>query len=117
MDQPGSQEKLRAPIDVNIRTMESDIKSLQESGGEMPTGASLTYASEKESGGARSPLAIGYTGPEKPMFPMTPSLSEQNAVNGTGTKLKVILIAIGVLIVLLGLGLAGYYVVFPWLFR
>ena len=83
----------------------------------MPTGAILTYASEKESKEAQSPLAVGYAGPEKPMFPAAPSLSEENVINEVGTKLKIILIAIGILIVLLGLGLAGYYVVFPWLFE
>ena len=102
-------------LEIDIRTMESDIKAFKEGGGEVPTaGAQETLVSQRTEE-ARPGIAPAYTGPEKPMFE-TPAVSASQPPASTGTK-KAMLITVGAVIGVIGLGLLGYFVLFPFLFE
>lgn len=108
-------------LEIDIRTMESDIKAFKEGGGEVPAeGTQESFAS-----GRTVPVtAPAYTGPEKPMFetpasqPVSAPQQPAQAVSqqSTGT-MKVMLITIGIIAGVIALGLLGYFVLFPQLFK
>lgn len=110
-------------LEIDIRTMESDIKAFKEGGGEIPTeGTQESFASQRQEG-MQQTVAPAYTGPEKSMFetpvapvnaPQVPTQSVQQASSG---NLKAILITVGIIIGVVGLGLLGYFVVFPYIFK
>ena len=59
----------------------------------------------------------GYAGSEKSIFaPSGNVLAQQQAVQKSGTG-KLILMIIGILAGIVGLGLLGYYVIFPLIFK
>ena len=133
MDQTPGQEKKFAPAppepEVTIRTMDSDIKSIEQSGGEVGTpqvfspGGQPSFAkdSEGKQEEVRAGLNLpGYAGPEKSIFQAQASVSSPSSPPSSniqsGGKWKVTAIIIGVLILIAGLVLLGYFVVFPWLF-
>lgn len=110
-------------LEIDIRTMESDIKAFKEGGGETPTGGTQeAFVSERPDDMQKTTagMAPAYTGPEKPLFetPATPvapmQQPEQRASTGT---LKTVLVIVGIIIAIVGLGLVGYYVLFPYLFK
>lgn len=103
-------------LEIDIRTMESDIKAFKEGGGEVPTaGAQETLASQRQDEVQRS-VASAYSGPEKPMFetPVAPVSVPQAS---SGTNNKILLITIGAIVGVIALGLLGYFVLFPVLFK
>lgn len=101
--------------EIDIRTMESDIKAFKEGGGEVPTeGVQESFASQRPDDTQRA-VVPAYTGPEKPLFE-TPAAPVAPATASTGS-LKAILITIGVVIGIIGVGLLGYFVLFPYIFK
>lgn len=104
-------------MEVDIRTMESDLKAFQESGGEVPgTGTRKVFTPRaQEVSGAEPGLKIrGYSGPEKAIFDSEDSTIAAQEIN-SGTKM---IIMVGVVVgIIVGLGLLGYYVIFPLIFE
>ena len=119
------------PAKVSVRTMESDIKSMQEGGGQMPQ-PYITEINQQPKEEDKTPEEIsfqapalesniaGYTGPEEPIFqaeaptPLPPgkekASTEKNAkLPNKGPKTFIIISGIVVLVVILGVG--GYYLV------
>jgi len=95
--------------EITIRTMDSDIKAIEQGGGEMISPAKEPITEAKFD-------IPGYTGPEKPIFsPASAILAEQPLEKKTN-KWKVIGIIVGILIVITGFGLLGYFVVSHWIF-
>ncbi|AKM78625.1 MAG: hypothetical protein UX49_C0005G0029 [Candidatus Wolfebacteria bacterium GW2011_GWC2_46_275] len=122
-DPAAPEKKVPEPpaLEIDIRTMESDLKAFREGGGEVPTqGAQEAFASQRDA----APQAPAYTGPEKPLFetpmaPQMPTVPIQKAPQGqtsSGT-MNMVLITIGIVIGIVGLGLLGYFVVFPYIFK
>jgi hypothetical protein len=97
--------------EITVRTMDSDIKAIEQGGGEMIAPAKEPMTEIK--------LDIpGYIGPEKPIFAPTGAISteQEQPLEKKTNKWKVIGIIVGILIVLVGFGLLGYFIVSPWLF-
>lgn len=120
--------------EVEVRTMKSDLASLQQSGGGSATPEVITLNIKEKEARAQTPppspqakkiseeeLRIpGYTGPEEPVFqphqstpPPTEKIEKQAVSKKSGKKL---LAALVVVIALGGLFALGYFVVFPLLF-
>jgi hypothetical protein len=134
MDQMPEQEKKFAPAppesEMTIRTMDSDIKSIEQGGGEVgapkifsPSG--FTKVPEKEQQVSAGLNLPGYAGPEKSIFQAqhsivspgsAPSAVQQTENSQSGGKWKTTAIVIGDLIRIAGLVFLGYFVIFPWLF-
>ena len=119
---PGSDAKVPEPppVEIDIRTMESDLKAFKEGGGEVPTaGTQASYVPQQQV--AQQPA--GYTGPEKPLFETPPAMPQaaaqiQQPVPATSTGIgKTIVIAVAILVGVIGIGLLGYYVIFPFIFK
>ena len=134
MAETQEQDKKFAPAppeaEITIRTMDSDAKAIERGGGEVgapqvftPGGQpSFAKAMEGKQEEVRAGLNLpGYTGPEKSIFQSpasvgSPRQQTDSAVEGSGGKWKMTAIIVGVLILIAGLVLFGYYVIFPWLF-
>jgi hypothetical protein len=110
--------------EIAIRTMESDLKSIEQSGGQAPKPEVLEMKSElKPVAGIGIP---GYTGPEQPIFSPTSPIptsveasqiqSEVSAKEGKSKVLKTIVIIAAVLAIVASFWFLGYYIIFPWLF-
>lgn len=125
------------PPEIGIRTMKSDLESIRQSGGEAPTPQVFIPEELKpkipppaiKEPEAETVLNVpGYTGPEKPIFESQPAISipksalapinqsRQTAAIPKKSALKIIALIVGAIIVLAGLGLLGYYVIFPLFF-
>lgn len=133
MDQAPQQEKKFAPAppeaEITIRTMDSDIKSIEQGGGEVgapkifsPSGQP-SYAKASEDKQVSAGLNLpGYSGPEKSIFQAPASVvSSSRATQSqpsapSGGKWKTTAIVIGVIALIAGFVLLGYFVIFPWLF-
>jgi hypothetical protein len=124
MEENLNQQKPSVPTppapEITIRTMDSDIKAIGQGGGEMITPQPFTpeeTRTEEPKPEAKFDIP-GYTGPEKPIFAPTGAISaEQEQPQEKKTnKWKVIGIIVGILIVLVGFGLLGYFIVSTWLF-
>lgn len=129
MEETPGQEKKFAPAppepEITIRTMDSDVKSIEQGGGEV--GAPQIFTPQqpqapKQQEEVRAGLDLpGYTGPEKSIFQSSASVGSprqqtNSTIEDSGGKWKLTAIIIGVLILIVGLVLLGYYIVFPWLF-
>lgn len=97
--------------EITIRTMDSDIKAIEQGGGEMIAPAKEPVTEAKFD-------IPGYTGPEKPIFAPTGTISveQEQPLEKKKNKWKVIGIIVVILIVIAGFGLLGYFVVSTWLF-
>lgn len=121
-NQAAPESKVPEPpaLEIDIRTMESDIKAFREGGGEVPTqGAQEAFASQRQDEVRQAPVSA-YTGPEKPLFetPATPIAQTQQAPQQpSGGTMKVMLITIGIVVGIVGLGLLGYFILFPQIFK
>jgi len=114
------------PPPITIRTMESDIQALEQGGGEISHFQSFNLPeikSEKEPIIETKINIAGYTGPEKPIFSQDTSVLTEQAVEQEEAsrekkthKWKLIPIIIGILVIVVGLGLLGYFVVSHWIF-
>ncbi len=117
--------------EIAIRTMESDIKSVEQSGGAGPTPQMFSpglksgsvVSSVMQSGMPAEPQKIeaqlnvtGYTGPEQAIFKPTGTISAEPTSKGTFNKWRFTLIIAGVLIIIAIFWALGYFVIFPWLF-
>ena len=105
-------------MEVDIRTMESDLKAFQEGGGEVPgSGTRRVFTPKAQEISKTEPeLNIrGYSGPEKAIFESGNILEEQKAASGSSAK-PIIWIII-VIAIIIGLILFGFYVMFPLLFK
>jgi hypothetical protein len=103
---------------VTVRTMESDIKAVEQGGGELTAPQPFTPSGIKpEEPKFEAQLGIpGYIGPEKPIFTSTAAISSVPAPDKKSSKWKITGIIIAILIIVAGLGLLGYFVIFPLLF-
>lgn len=115
--------------EVATRTMESDIKSLEQSGG---TGATpQIFTPNLESAPAsvvqtqiqpdapriEAQLNVpGYTGPEQAIFKATGTVRVEPVSKESFNKWRLIFIIAGVLILVALFWFLGYFVLFPWLF-
>ena len=116
---PSKQEsKVPEPpaLEIDIRTMESDIKAFKEGGGEVPTAGTQETVAPQRQDEMRPGAAPAYTGPEKPMFETPAVPIAPAAASAPSGARKAVLITIGVIIGVIGLGLLGYFVLFPALF-
>jgi len=106
--------------EITIRTMESDIKAVEQGGGEIVAPQLFTPPQFKpEEPKIEVEFNIpGYTGPEKAIFtPVSESVKiETGPSQPRSSWWKTIAIIIGILIIIVGLGLLGYLVIFPWIF-
>lgn len=118
-NQPGQGSNIPAPqpMEIDVRTMETDIKSFKESGGEVAeTGRQSQYSTggiDRQNNGTP-----GYQGAETPIFAPSGGILSQSKSDGQGlsSNAKLIMIIFGILAVAIGLGLLGYYVIFPIIF-
>jgi len=131
-ENPIQQKPISAPPapEITIRTMESDIKAVEQGGGETVAPQPFTPPEFKpEEPKIETELNIpSYTGPEKAIFgpatgisPKEPLVSESMKIETESSKSrsswwKIVAIIIGILIIIVGLGLLGYFVIFPWIF-
>ena len=120
--------------EIGIRTMKSDLESIKQSGGETPTPQTFIPSELKreipqpavEEPKIEAALNIpGYTGPEKPIFEPQQSVSTSQPVppppvqptsQTNKSSSKTVILIIGIILVAVGLGLLGYYVIFPLIF-
>jgi len=108
--------------EITIRTMDSDIKAIEQGGGEIIAPQPFVPPQTKpEEPKIEAELNVpGYTGPEKPIFTsaeFSPTESAPAEPPRSGLSWwKIAAIIIGVLMLSVGLGLLGYYVIFPWIF-
>jgi len=94
--------------DIAIRTMESDIRSLETSGGTIAA-PEFFHLTQRDAPKTEDTDTTGYGGPERPMFTHAaprPKLSESPGMS----PIVVIGIAIGVITLF---GVLGYAVIFP----
>lgn len=107
------------PLEIDVRTMEGDIKSFQGQGGEISeTGIKSEYSAMPDVEKQQISNVSGYQGSEKPIFsPSGDILSQQGKVSETSGNSKFILMIVGIAIGVVGLGLLGYYVIFPLIFK
>lgn len=120
---PTTQQDNKIPeppaLEIDIRTMESDIKAFNEGGGEVPTeGVQESMVSHRPDDAPKS-AASAYTGPEKPLFeapatPVTPASAQPQASKGMG---KTLALTIAIIVGIIVLGLLGYFVIFPYIFK
>lgn len=113
------------PPPIGIRTMESDLAAMKESGGGAPEPKPFTPseirppAPRERVVPAETKLNIpGYTGPEEAIFsPATlPQAAETVSAVGSKKWTKPALFAGGGVVALVGLGLVGYYIISPLIF-
>lgn len=115
------------PLEISMRTMEADVKSFQQEGGEIPAGSSSQVQTPSApSEPDRPSVSIpGYQGPEKSIFSrsidivpdsLQPTQFKQPEQSKSGVG-KTIVIIIGVLIGAIILGFLGYYIIFPLIFK
>lgn len=134
MEETQEQEKKFAPAppapEITIRTMNSDVKSIEQGGGEVGAAQIFTPGGQssftKDSGDKQEEIRAGlnlpgYTGPEKSIFQSSASIGsprqQANSITeDSGGRWKMTAVVIGVLILIVGLVLFGYYIIFPWLF-
>lgn len=135
MEEDLNQQKPSVPTppapEVTIRTMESDIKAIEQGGGEAgPAKIFSVPETRPEESKVESKFNIpGYTGPEKSIFAPAPtatispepSLIKKSTGDETGPQprsawWRILGIVFGILIICIVLGLLGYFVIFPWLF-
>lgn len=123
---------------IAIRTMESDIKSLETGGGEFSSPEPFILQQKEaitEKDEPRVELNLGnipgYTGPEKSIFASPDAsiaVSEEKIAEEKSpveerverkeeiSKKKIILTVIGIMAVAVAFWVFGYFVVYPWLF-
>ncbi len=118
-NQPGQGSNIPAPppLEIDVRTMETDIKSFKEAGGEVSgAGKQSQYSAGAGQQNAGMP---GYQGVEKPIFTPSESILSQSKPDGkaVSSNAKLMMIIGGIFIAAIGLGLLGYYVIFPIIFK
>jgi len=121
MDGNFSEQKKEVPAppapEISIRTMESDIKGLERSGGEII--APKTFLQPQENQEKKFEVA-GYAGSEKPIFsPMSGILPREDlavpAAEKTG-RLKSLMIIMAIILAVMGIGFLGYFIFSKWIF-
>lgn len=129
-DQQTNQSEPKVPpppsLEVNIRTMEEDLKTLRQSGGEVKSSGAQINIEPSSEMAAREKISItGYSGPEKPIFETAPSILPNAPAGrapasagpaekaGGQTSWKKMLIVVVAAIWIIGLALVGYFVIWP----
>ncbi len=117
------------PPEITLRTMKSDLESLKDTGGSSPIPKPFTPSEFKSE--APRPMAPLPPPPPKMALanfsasktetmpeikPTASTTIEEEAPKSSSGGLKKILLWVGVLVIAIGVGLAGYYYVFPMLF-
>lgn len=130
-NQPGPSVPPPPTREVAIRAMESDVKSIAQSGGVGATPQIFTPNLESTgvpASGAQTSVQTetpeikaqlnvpGYTGPEQAIFKATGTVRAEQAPQESFNKWRLIFIIAGVLIVIALFWILGYFVIFPWLF-
>lgn len=117
MEENLNQQKSLIPApsksEVVIRTMESDIKAIEQGGGEMAVPQSVSFEELKTETKFNIP---GYTGPEKAIFTPTATIAQEESSVDKSGKWKIIGIIIGILAVIAVFGFLGYFIISLWLF-
>jgi len=114
------------PPEITLRTMKSDLQSLKETGGSVPqlkpfTPPELRRDIPRPVAPLPPPPRITPSEFDKPRFETKtsgPQLSKSPVIEEEAPKsdMKKILMWIGIAVVAVGVGFAGYYYVFPMLF-
>lgn len=99
------------PPEVEIRTMKSDLRAFQEGGGELP-GAGMKAVFTPTSFDEEREAANDNT-PRETIF----APNKNRDIQQGKSAIKFFIMAIGALIIIIGLGLLGYYVMFPVIFK
>jgi len=102
--------------EVSIRTMSSDIKALEQGGGEI---AAPQISSAPQA--AKSKFEIeGYSGPEKSIFSPMPGIApKQEGTELNGKKsgwVEILTIAVVIIIAVAAIGFLGYFIFSRWIF-
>ena len=122
MEENINQQKQSTPEppapEITIRTMESDIKAVEQGGGEMVAPQPFIPPEVKlEEPKIEVELNVpGYTGPEKAIFSPATDISPNEPSRPHSSRWKTVAIIVGILIIIVGFGLLGYFVIFPWIF-
>ncbi len=113
------------PPEITIRTMKSDLESLKQTGGAMPLPKTFTPPELKREAPATGLSGQGGPAPLAPLsqpIPLkitpstvTPSVSVIEEEGSSGSYKKILTLSLG-LVLAAGVGLAGYYFIYPALF-
>lgn len=99
--------------EVTIRTLDSDVKAVEQGGGEMIVPKAVNLEESRTEARLNIP---GYTGPEKAIFASTATIAEEGLSDEKSGKWKIIGLIIGILAIISFFGFLGYYIIFPWFF-
>jgi len=116
------------PPPITIRTMDSDVKSVEESGGGNPQGETLNIPPPIRPEAPKPPeesekIKIpGYSGPEKGVFqndasPILGTNSQENMSEKEDGKLKSLVTLIVIILAAGIIGVGAYYYVYPLLLK
>lgn len=111
MENQGSNIPSPPQPDIAIRTMESDIKSLETSGGTIAAPEFFHLEQKNESRQGEAADIAGYEGSERPLF--TPAARAELAETPGMSPAAVAGIVVGIVVLF---GALGYFVIFPVLF-
>ncbi|MFA5098819.1 MAG: hypothetical protein WC461_01190 [Candidatus Paceibacterota bacterium] len=121
MDGNFDEQKKEVPAppapEISIRTMDSDIKALEQGGGEMA--APQTFVQPQENQENKFEVA-GYAGPEKPIFSSMSGILPKEDSNAPAVEksswIKSVLIIIAIVAGVVTVGFFGYFVFSNWIF-
>ncbi len=106
------------PPEIALRTMKSDIKSIEQGGGEIMAPKTFSpFVTKTEKPEIEAEIGVpGYTGPEQSIFASPARITKQEVSGGKTMSWKFILLIIGILLLVGIFWFLGYYVISPWLF-
>lgn len=132
MNENFDQQKKEVPAppapEISIRTMESDIKALEQGGGEMvaPKTFSQPQSQAQPQQQSQQPSEkefniSGYAGPEKPIFSsvagIAPKEIEVEQKQEKSGNLKFLITAIVVALIAIAVGVSSYLIFSKWIFN
>lgn len=97
--------------DIAIRTMASDIKTLKTSGGQFITATEMIDGAGKTSSESNgNGFVLKSTLERRPLNIQKPKAESKWSIR------KTLFIIVIITLIVVGAGLLGYFVIFPWLF-
>ncbi len=126
MDENFDQQKKEIPAppapEISIRTMESDIKALEQGGGEMVAPKTFSQPQPQQQQPPEKKFEIsGYAGPEKPIFSPMPGIAPKQVIEESSQVksgyLKFLITAIVVALVAVAVGILAYFIFSKWIFN
>jgi len=109
MEENLNQARKSSPAEVSIRTMDLDVKALEQGGGEITAPQAFVPETKFQ--------IPGYLGPEKSMFGPAKEFSKSQIESASSFKwLKIVGIVILVAALVAGFGYFAYFAVSHWIF-